>query len=163
MERTRPGTLAAVATVALVATVLVLRWLQGEGVIVARVPIVIVLLSAFAVIVAVLGWRVRRFVAGIVSMEPVAAARVAALAMTAAYVGAIGVGVGLGQVGAVIDQVGAPAARADALVGGGTAVAGLVCVIAGLLAQLWCRVPDDDDRDRDRDGRRDPRDGPAPS
>ncbi|PWD50604.1 hypothetical protein C8046_08020 [Serinibacter arcticus] len=145
MERTRASHLLAIAVVGFVVTLLALRWLERAGRTVPPPSILIVLLAAFAAIVLALGWRVRRFVAGKVSMDAVAASRVAALAMSASYVGALAVGAGLGQTAAVLDRLGAPAARADALVGGGTAAAALACVVAGLVAQHWCRVPEDDD------------------
>lgn len=143
---TRPLTLVAIATIGFTLALLALRWAQTRGHIVPPAPIVIVLLAAFAVIVLALGWRVRRFVAGKVSMDAVAASRVAALAQSAAYVGALAVGLGLGQVAAVLDRLDAPAARSDALVGGATGFAALILLVAGLLAQEWCRVPKDDDR-----------------
>mgnify|MGYP003419203050 CR=1 FL=1 len=141
----RPLTLVALATIAFALTLLTLRWAFSRGDVIVPAPIIIVLLAAFAVIVVALGWRVRSFVAGKVSMDAVAASRVAALAQSAAYVGALGIGLGLGQVAAVADRIDAPAARSDALVGGATGVAALALIVAALVAQNWCRVPKDDD------------------
>lgn len=151
MVRARPLALLAAGLVGFVLVLLALRWALSQAVTVPAPAIVPVLVGGFAVVVVVLGWRVRQFVRGKVSMDPIAASRVAALAVSAAFVGAIMAGVGIAQVVAVAGLTDAPAARGDAVVGAITAVTAVVLVVAGLLAQSWCELPDDGDEPDDED------------
>lgn len=145
MVRARPSWLVATGLVGFVVTLLVLRWAQTRGTLVPAQAVVPVLVGGFAVVVLVLGWRVRQYVRGKSSMDAIAAARVAALAVSAAFVGALMVGVGVAEVVAVVGLADAPAARTDALVGGVTALLAVGLLVAGLVVQAWCRIREDDD------------------
>lgn len=145
MVKVRPLGLFVTALVGFVVVLLLLRWAQTQGIVVPAPAIVPVLVAGFAVVVLVLGWRVRQFVRQKASMDPIAASRVAALAVTAGYTGALMAGLGLAQVAAVAGFADAPAARSDALIGGATAACAVALAVIGLLVQRWCEVPDDDE------------------
>ena len=145
MIKARPLPMLATAASVFVVLLLVLRVLQGNGVVVPPPPILPVLVGAFAVVLLVLGWRMRGYVAGKSSMDPIAASRVAALAVSGAFVGAAMTGAGLAQVVALLDQLGAAAARADVVVGSVTALLAAGLAVIALVVQRWCEVPDDDD------------------
>lgn len=144
MIKARPLPLLVTGGVVFVVLLLVLRALQRSGVFVPPPAILPVLVGAFGVVLFVLGWRVRGYVAGQGSMDPIAASRVAALAVSGAFVGAAMTGAGLAQLGAVIDRLGAVAARSDALVGVVTAVLAVALVVVALVVQRWCEVHEDD-------------------
>lgn len=152
MVRARPSWLVATGLVGFVAALLLLRWAQTRGTLVPAPAVVPVLVGGFALVVLVLGWRVRQYVRGKTSMDAIAAARVAALAVSAAFVGALMVGIGVAQVVAVSGLTDAPAARTDAVVGAITAVLSAGLLVAGLLVQAWCRIREDDDEDRPSGG-----------
>ncbi|QVQ55026.1 DUF3180 domain-containing protein [Spiractinospora alimapuensis] len=85
--------------------------------------------------------RVRRL-PGTVPIEPLAAARLLALAKAsiaaAALLGGAFTGLALG----LLDRVQADAPRLDALVAGGSTLACVVLLVAGFLLERACRVPD---------------------
>lgn len=145
MVKVRPLGLFVTALVGFVVVLLALRWAQTQGIVIPAPGIVPVLILGFALVLLVLGWRVRQFVRGRASMDAIAASRVAALAVTAGYVGALLAGLGLAQVVAVAGFGQAPAARSDAVIGSLTAAASLALLACGLLVQAWCEIPDDDD------------------
>lgn len=145
MIKARALPLVGTAVSAFVVLLLALRWLQSGGIVLPPPAIIPVLVGAFVVVLLVLGWRVRSFVAGKSSMDAIAASRVAALAVSGAFVGAAMVGAGLAQVVALLDQLGAAAARSDVVVGAVTAALAVGLVVVALLVQRWCEVTDDDD------------------
>ncbi|HEX2806340.1 MAG TPA: DUF3180 domain-containing protein [Kineosporiaceae bacterium] len=124
-------------------------------------PVGIVILAG---VVLLAGLEVRRWVAGRRErrLDPLVAARVAVLAKAAAYTGGMLIGWYLAQAVVVLpDLVGDRRTRfIMSLISTLTAVA---LAVAGLLAQRWCRWPDDeeglrkegedeDDQDDDRRG-----------
>lgn len=143
MVKARPGGLIAAFLIGFAVVFVGLQFAQNQAVNIPAPAIIPVLLVGFAAVVGWLGWRVRQFIRGKTSMEPIAAARVAALAVTAAYVGALTTGVGLAEVLAVVDRIDAPAARGDATVGASTIIASAVLIATALLIQRWCEIPDD--------------------
>lgn len=145
MVRARPFALVVTGLVGFVAVFLGLRLLNSRGGLFPAPVILPVLVAGFAVVLAVLGWRVRLYVRRKADMEPVAAARVAALAVSAAYVGALMVGVGIAEVLAVLGYRGSPLAHRDYIVGGTTALVSAVLLAVALLVQHWCRVGEGDD------------------
>lgn len=157
MEQLRLGVLLAVASVSTAIVNLALRWWTRNGELAPRLPILLaVLLVVTGAVVLALAHRVRSFVRGKRDMEPIAAARVVALTMSAAYVGAIGAGVALGFGLLSVGYLDAPAPREAALVAGVTLLAAIVCTVAGVIGQRWCRVPDDKDRGGPPHGNRPP-------
>lgn len=64
MIKARPLPMLATAVSVFVVLLLVLRVLQGNGVVVPPPAILPVLVGAFLVVLLVLGWRVRGYVAG---------------------------------------------------------------------------------------------------
>lgn len=105
-----------------------------------------VAIAVVAAVVVVLGREVRRSVRGErrPPMNPLGAARIAVLAKAAVYGGAVLAGwyVALGL--SVADDA-AGVRRERLLTAGAAAIASALLVAAGLLAQRWCRLPDDDD------------------
>ncbi|MFC0861760.1 DUF3180 domain-containing protein [Sphaerimonospora cavernae] len=75
-------------------------------------------------------------------VEPLAVARLAALAKATAYAGAVFAGVFAGFVLRVVDMLDLPKPRQDALVAGGSFVSCVILVCAALFLEYCCRVPD---------------------
>ena len=157
MEQLRLGVVLAVASVSTAIVNLGLRWWTRHGELAPRLPLLLaVLLLVTGAVVLLLAHRVRSFVRGKRDMEPIAAARVVALTMSAAYVGAIGAGVALGFGLLSIGYLDAPAPREAALTAGITLLAAIGCSVAGVVGQRWCRVPEDKDRGSSAHGDRPP-------
>ena len=134
MEQLRLGVLLAVASVSTAIVNLGLRWWTRHGDLAPRLPLLLaVLLLVTGAVVLLLAHRVRSFVRGKRDMEPIAAARVVALTMSAAYVGAIGAGVALGFGLLSIGYLDAPAPREAALTAGITLLAAIGCSVAGVV------------------------------
>lgn len=144
--RTLPLIVTGIST--FVVVLLVLRWAQTRGTVIPASVMVPVLVGAFALVLLVLGWRVRQYVRGKTSMDPIAASRVAALAVSAAFVGSGMIGVGTAQVISVAGLASAPAARSDAILGITTAVLAIALLVAALVVQRWCTLPEDNDEER---------------
>jgi Protein of unknown function (DUF3180) len=106
-----------------------------------------VAIVAVAAVVLVLGWEVRRSVRGQRSapIDPLVAARIVVLAKAAVYGGAVLAGWYGAQALVLLSNV-SPLRRERLLVAGATALSAVVLVVAGLVAQRWCRLPDDDER-----------------
>ncbi|WP_204016542.1 DUF3180 domain-containing protein [Sphaerimonospora thailandensis] len=74
-------------------------------------------------------------------VEPLAVARLAALAKATAYAGAVFGGVFAGFVLRVVDMLDLPKPRQDALVAGGSFLSCVILVCAALFLEYCCRVP----------------------
>ncbi|MBO4273047.1 DUF3180 domain-containing protein [Microbispora triticiradicis] len=74
-------------------------------------------------------------------VEPLAVARLAALAQATAYAGAAFAGVFAGFVLRVLDLLDLDKPRQDAIVGGGSFVACVILICAALFLEHCCRVP----------------------
>ncbi|MEV4299215.1 DUF3180 domain-containing protein [Microbispora rosea] len=74
-------------------------------------------------------------------VEPLAVARLAALAKATAYVGAAFGGIFAGFVVHVLELLDLDKPRQDALVGGGSFVACVILICAALFLEHCCRVP----------------------
>jgi hypothetical protein len=85
-------------------------------------------------------------------VEPLAVARLAALAKASAHAGAIFAGIFGGLLLRVLNLLDLPNPRTDALVGGGSFASCVLLVCAALYLEYCCRVPgdheDEDHRDR---------------
>ncbi|MEW9533329.1 DUF3180 domain-containing protein [Microbispora sp. NPDC049125] len=78
-------------------------------------------------------------------VEPLAVARLAALAKATAHAGAVFAGVFAGFVLHVINMLGLPNPRHDALVAGGSFVSCVALICAALFLEYCCRVPGEPD------------------
>lgn len=150
----RPLVALAVASATFSLAALLLVYLASRGTIVPTPRILVVLVLGFAAVLLGLGLRVRAFVRGRRSMEPIAAARVAALAVTGYYIAAAGVGVGAAYLVAMAGRLTAPAARADAWAAAATLGAGLLLFLVAVLVLRWCATPLDDQPEDDERGSR---------
>ncbi|WP_055482443.1 DUF3180 domain-containing protein [Sphaerimonospora mesophila] len=74
-------------------------------------------------------------------VEPLAVARLAALAKATAYAGAVFAGVFAGFVCRVIDMLELPKPRQDALIAGGSFLSCVILICAALFLEYCCRVP----------------------
>jgi len=116
-------------------------------------PVGIVIVAA---LVLVAGLEVRRWVAGRRErrLDPLLAARIAVLAKASAYAGGALAGWYLAQAVVVLpDLVGDR--RTRFVVSLLSALAAALLAAAGLLAQRWCRRPDDENRGNGEAGNRD--------
>lgn len=90
------------------------------------------------------GWLTRARILrrpGTKPVEPLAVARLAALAKATAYAGAVFAGIFAGFVLRVLDLLDLEKPRQDAFVGGGSFVACVILICAALLLEHCCRVP----------------------
>ncbi len=110
---------------------------------------------AAAVAVAALGFRQRlRGAPGRRPIDPIGAARMAALAKSCSHVGAALVGAYAGVVAHLLVSTDSAPRRADALAAGSSAVAAAGLIAGGLLLERFCRIPPSDDLDPDDDALR---------
>lgn len=84
-------------------------------------------------------------------VEPLAVARLVALAKATAHAGAVFAGVFAGFVFRVINMLDLPKPRQDAVVAGGSFLACVILICAALFLEYCCRVPGKPE-DEDRDG-----------
>jgi hypothetical protein len=100
-----------------------------------------------AVVVLVLGWPVRRWTRGHRDrpLDPLRAARTAALGQASALAGAALVGWYVGQVLHLLPDVAFPLPRASVVNLGVAAGASALLLVAGLVVERWCRLPPEDD------------------
>ncbi|GAB3110495.1 hypothetical protein GCM10027055_09910 [Janibacter alkaliphilus] len=151
----RAGSLLLLAVIATGLSWVVGRWWLDAGNQPLRVTwLAAGLLLAMAVVVLVMGWRMRRHQRGQARVEPLLAARILALAQASALTGAVVGGGYLGQALVLLPDLDfggrGTIALWDALAGlGGLLVAG-----AGLIVQSWCRIVEDDDEGEDGEQRR---------
>lgn len=144
MKPTRPGPL-----VALVAVFAILTWgiLQRTYADLPTLPwtaIPTVLLLALGEVYA--GWMTRARILrkeGTKPVEPLAVARLAALAKASAYAGAAFAGIFAGFVLRVVEQLDLAKPRQDAFVAGGSFLCCVLLVGAALYLEYCCRVPKD--------------------
>jgi Protein of unknown function (DUF3180) len=143
--RVTSAVLCALATAAVAWFVLDL-WTRQGGRVLPLPWFAAVAIGLVAVVVAVLGWEVRRSVRGQRSapLDPLFAARVVVLAKAAVFGGAVLAGWYAAQGLVVLFNV-SGLRRERLLVAGVTALAAVALSVAGFLAQRWCRLPDDDD------------------
>jgi hypothetical protein len=104
------------------------------------------------VALALLAWgllakpRLQR-ASGKAPMDPIVAARTAALALAASRTGAVVLGFYLGVAIALVPSLSTPAGREYAAAAVGAAVASLLLTVVGLWVESICRLPDDPDSD----------------
>lgn len=97
------------------------------------------------------GWATRARIhrrPGTKPVDPIAVARLVALAKASAIAGSIFAGIFAGFVLRVLDLLSLPQPRYDALVGGGSFVACVLLVCAALYLEYCCRVPGDREDDK---------------
>lgn len=144
--RIRWRLLGAVLLVVGTVSTVALRFVETRGMDVPPLPLLLAaLLLLVAVVVAVLGLRMRRWVRRGDRVDPLGATSTLVLGQSAALSGAAVAGYCLAQLVLAVPRIGAPDPDARLL-------AGLVCLVAagltagaGMLAQWCCLVPDDDD------------------
>lgn len=157
MQRTSWQSLVLLALFFGLLTYLVLTGLDGRGLLPVPVPAVTALgPTALAVLLLWLGRGVRRLVRREpTSMTPIGAARVVALAMASALVGAALAGYFGAQLILALEHIQAPLPRDQALAAGLALLATVVLVVVALVVEHWCRVPpDDEDETHHRTGGR---------
>jgi hypothetical protein len=149
MTPTRPGTLLAVALVAFGAGVLLVVLIDAAANRLLLVPWGAALAMGL-VALAVLGWTLlarprllRR--PGHAPMDPILAARTAALAMAGSRTGAAVAGFYLGAAAALLPAADTEAGRSSAGAAAATAAAGAVLAIVALWLEGMCRLPGSDD------------------
>jgi hypothetical protein len=80
-------------------------------------------------------------------VEPLAVARLAALAKATAYTGAVFAGIFGGFVIHTLELIDVPDPRQDAFIAGGSFVSCVLLICAALFLEFACRVPDNSKRD----------------
>lgn len=154
MTGSQPRVLAVLVAVATVVGFAVVRaWERSGG---ASMPLpwaAVVAMAAIAVSVLALAWPVRRWNAGDRArpLDPLRAARAAVLAKAASHCGALVSGWYLGQALVLAPDMGLGPRRDRLLVAGVAVLAGIGVLAAGLVAERWCRLPDDPDDELDDD------------
>lgn len=134
------GTLSAVA----------LRWWQSRGSDLPAIsPLLAALLAIVAVVVLVLGLRVRRWVRRGEVIDGPGATRTLALAQSAALAGAVLAGYLTASLALALLRIEAPEPRAVAGASALALVAAIATTVSGMVAQWCCQVPPSDDQ---RDG-----------
>ena len=149
-----PARLRTVALIALVVAVLgsglLSRWERAGG-----IPLPVPWMTTVALVVLtgtvlIAGREVRRWMQGRRSrpLEPIVAARIAALAKAAAYAGGVLAGWYAAQVVVILPDVNGQ--RRERFVLGALATLGAAALaLAGLVAQRWCRLPPQDRQEDD--------------
>jgi len=97
------------------------------------------------------GWATRARILrkpGTKPVDPIAVARLVALAKASALAGSVFAGVFAGFVLRVFDLLSLPQPRHDAFVGGGSFIACVLLVCAALYLEYCCRVPGDREEDK---------------
>jgi hypothetical protein len=146
MTPTRIRTLLAAA-----AACAVLMWLLLRLVYASLPPLPWTGVPALGVLAAGEGWSGRnirarlRGSANATPIQPIAVARMAALAKASALASALIAGLAAGFLIYVAGSLGKPSYRADALAAAGTLVAAAALVAAALYLEHGCRVPPSDD------------------
>ncbi|HLS26870.1 MAG TPA: DUF3180 domain-containing protein [Beutenbergiaceae bacterium] len=146
MQRLRWQTLLAVFLVAGAVSTIGLRAWVSRGNNPVPIPwIQIALILVLSVGVALLGWRIRRFVGKGELLNPVDAVRTLVLGQATAVTGAIHLGYFTAQLVLALPRLEAPDPRTQAWSAGGAIFASVLMIAAGLFAEWCCRVPPDED------------------
>ncbi|GIH23738.1 hypothetical protein Aph01nite_20480 [Acrocarpospora phusangensis] len=98
------------------------------------------------------GWLTRARIArreGTKPVEPLAVARLAALAKATAYAGSVFAGVFGGFIIHTVEMIDVPDPRQDAFIAGGSFISCVLLICAALYLEFSCRVPDKTKRDDD--------------
>jgi hypothetical protein len=88
---------------------------------------------------------------GTLPVQPLLAARIAALAKASAVTAAVGLGVYGGLIGYVVPQVNKRVPGSDAIVGALGFLASVLLLVGALLLERTCRLPEERDGDADAD------------
>lgn len=132
------GTLSAVA----------LRWWQSRGGTLPPISLLLAgLLLLVAVVVLVLGLRVRRWIRRGDPIDSLGATRTLVLGQTAALAGAVVGGYLTASLALALGELSAPEPRAVAIASGCSLLAAAAMAVAGMIAQWCCQVPPEDDGD----------------
>lgn len=149
MSATRPSVLATIGIVLTTIGWAVARVLRAQGGSPLGVPVgSMVLLVVIGIAVLVTAWPVRRWTMGGIRsgfFTPLRAARAAVMAKAASHSGAVLLGWWAGHALYLLPDLSIESARNSfwrLLIG---ALLALGLVIAGLVAERWCRLPEDDD------------------
>jgi len=110
-------------------------------------PMLAVLLAAIAVVVALLGLRVRRWVGRGERVDPLGATRTLVLGQAAAVAGAALAGYLTASLALALTRLPAPEPRSVAVASALGLLAAASMAVAGMVTQWCCRVPPDDDGD----------------
>lgn len=148
MTGSRPGVLALLAAVATVVGFAVVRVWESSGGRSLPLPFTaIVAMAAIAVSVLALAWPVRRWNAGRRDrpLDPLRAARAAVLAKAASHCGALVSGWYLGQALVLVADLEIEPRRDRFVLAVVAVLAAVGVVAAGLVAERWCRLPDQPD------------------
>ncbi|GGS75408.1 membrane protein [Planobispora rosea] len=151
MRPSRPGVLAGIVIVVAALTWVLLKQLYGSLPIVPWTAIPTVLLLAIGE--AHTGWMARARIhrkPGTRPVEPLAVARLVALAKASAHGGAVFAGVFAGFALYTAGQLDKETPRQDFFITGGSFVACVVLVCAALYLEHCCKVPKDPDDDLNR-------------
>jgi hypothetical protein len=158
MTPTRPGALAAIALVTFGCGLLLVALVEALANRLLLVPWGAAATMS-AVAAAVLGWTLlarprllRR--PGHPPLDPIVAARTAALAMAASRTGAVVCGFYLGVAAALLPALDTEAGRSSAGAAAATGAAGLVLALVAYWLEGLCRLPGDDDPDGGAGGAR---------
>lgn len=144
MRPTHPGVLVGIFVVVSLVSWLLIMGNYGGLPLVPWTAIPTVLLLAVGEIYS--GWMTRARIArrpGTKPVEPLAVARLAALAKASAYAGAAFAGIFAGFVLRVMEQLDLAKPRQDAFVAGGSFLCCVLLVGAALYLEYCCRVPKD--------------------
>jgi len=149
VKPSHPGLLVALVVVSAVLTWAVLQGIYSEIQTLPWTAIPTVLLLAIGEAYA--GWATRARILrkpGTKPVDPIAVARLVALAKASALAGSVFAGVFAGFVLRVLDLLSLPQPRQDAIVGGGSFIACVLLVCAALYLEYCCRVPGDREEDK---------------
>lgn len=143
MRRTRWQTLVSIAVGVTVVSWLVLRVLEGQGVVPPPVPwTVVVVCLVISAVVLRMGWAVRQFLRGKrPDLDPLRAARTAVLAKASCHTGSLLLGWYLAQVLLVLGDLAIEPRRERAVAAVVAALGAAVLAVVGLVVEHMCQVP----------------------
>lgn len=110
---------------------------------IALIPMVV--LAVVSVVVAALGWRLRRMVRRAEPIDALGATTTLAAGQTCAVAGSVGLGFSSGALVVILPLSGSPSGQEDLIVYGISALLAAVSIAAGLFTQWCCQVPPEDD------------------
>lgn len=152
MTGSRPRVLALLAALATVLGFAAVRVWESSGGRSLPLPwTAMVAMAAIAVSVLALAWPVHLWNAGRRDrpLDPLRAARAAVLAKAASHCGALVSGWYLGQALVLVSDLAIEPRRDRFVLAVVAVLSGLVVVAAGLVAEHWCRLPEDRPEDDD--------------